>query len=105
MKDKIIYPSVLHDETGDYPSDEALEFIEKFDCSEYGCMVLAKFIEEAWWASEWGYKMKGKTLHLSTGGWSGNEDIIRALRNNFLFWSMCWYQSNRGGHYIFKIKP
>ena len=41
---------------------------------------------------------------LSTGGWSGNEEIIKALRNNQLFWAFCWHQSTSGGHYVFIIK-
>lgn len=100
-------PAVLHDDTGDYPSDEALEFIKKFDCAKYGCLALAEFIEQVWWAAEWGYLMKGKRvkhLYLSTGGWSGNEEIMSALQDNFLFWSMCWKQTRRGGHYIFEIR-
>jgi hypothetical protein len=102
-----VLPTVLHDETGDYPSDESLEFIKKFDCLKYGCLPLLEFIEQIWWASEWGYCLKGKRvkrLYLSTGGWSGNEEIISALHDNFMFWSMCWKQSRRGGHYIFEIK-
>ena len=102
-----ILPEVIHDDSGQYPSDEALEFIEKFDCAKYGCLSLTEFIEQVWWASDWGYNLKGKRkkkLQLSTGGWSGNEDIIRALKNNFVFWSMCWVETKRGGHYTFEIK-
>jgi len=100
-------PAVLHDETGEYPSDEALEFIKKFDCAKYGCLALAEFIRDVWWAAEWGYLMKGKRmkrLYLSTGGWSGNEYIISALQDNYIFWTICWRQTRRGGHYIFEIR-
>ena len=100
----IKYPDILHDETGNYPSEEALEFIKNFDCLKYGCLALAEFIEQVWWAPEWGYSMKGNKLHLSTGGWSGNEEIISAMKDNFSFWWTCWEQTRRGGHYIFEIK-
>ena len=42
--------------------------------------------------------------HVSTGGWSGNEEILSSLQNNSMFWLMCWMQSKRGGHYQFKVK-
>ena len=29
---------------------------------------------------------------------------MSALQDNFLFWSMCWKQTRRGGHYIFEIR-
>ncbi len=42
-------------------------------------------------------------LELHTGGWSGNEDIIEALRKNKLFWTFWWEKSERGGHFYFQI--
>lgn len=109
MNEKIHYqlPAVLHDDTGNYPSEESLEFIKKFDCAKYGCLALAEFIEQVWWAADWGYRIEGKDkkkLDLSTGGLSWNEDIILALKENLLFWKLCWVQSRRGGHYTFEIK-
>ena len=41
------------------------------------------------------------TWELVTGGWSGNESIIQALRDNVLFWALCWQLSKRGGYYEF----
>ena len=54
----------------------------------------------------WGKEKKdGKVVwHISTGGWSGNESIMTALRENYIFWMVCWVQSRRGGHYIFETK-
>jgi hypothetical protein len=41
-------------------------------------------------------------LELVTGGWSGNECIIRALQLNPLFWGKYWMMSKRGGYYRFE---
>jgi hypothetical protein len=43
-----------------------------------------------------------KYLRLATGGWSGNESLIRALRDNQLVWSFTWQLSKRGGLHIFR---
>ena len=67
--------------------------------------ALMKYIKDLWQYDYW-TEMKGENeivYKISTGGWSGNEEIIEALKSNIIFWSMCWYQSRRGGHYIFKI--
>jgi len=41
-------------------------------------------------------------LELHTGGWSGNEDIIEALKKSY-FWIFYWEKSVKGGHYYFTI--
>lgn len=108
-----------------YPDEEDLKFIREFDCSKEKMSLLIDFIENIWWASDWGFrrtyrkdnyftsfsltdetnkrKRKYLRLSLSTGGWSGNEDIIEALKQNKYFYSFYWLQSRRGGHYIFEI--
>lgn len=40
---------------------------------------------------------------ISTGGWSGCEDVMEALRQNFIFWALNWVSHYRGGHYTFEI--
>lgn len=44
-----------------------------------------------------------REYRLATGGWSGNESLIGALQENFVFWSLCWQMSERGGLYVFRI--
>ncbi|MBI5327010.1 MAG: hypothetical protein HZB80_01780 [Deltaproteobacteria bacterium] len=43
-----------------------------------------------------------ETWEVATSGWSGCEDIISALRDNTLFWMICWRLSKRGGYYEFE---
>lgn len=46
------------------------------------------------------------SVHLSTGGWSGNEDRIDALERSgrlMDFWARYWQVTRRGGHYEFLI--
>ena len=40
---------------------------------------------------------------MSTGGWSGNEDVIHAMQQNRIWWSLYWVQSHVGGHHKFKL--
>jgi hypothetical protein len=114
------------DAQGVYPSEESLEAIKKWDLiddTHKKVHALLDFVEALWEYPErfsWykslyrqRYKFiksdgtpdktKYRKLYLSTGGWSGNEDIIESLRLNFIFWSMCWAKSVRGGHYWFIV--
>jgi len=89
----------------DYPSEAVLREIETWDC--FDLVKLVSFLGNIWHFGDWGFKVTGKKvlrLQLHTGGWSGNESIIGALQNNFMFWSLCWLRSERGGHYYFKIQ-
>jgi len=43
---------------------------------------------------------------MSTGGWSGNEEVIGAMRaaQNGLLWMLCFVELRVGGHYKFKLE-
>ena len=100
-----------------YPSEHDLKAIREWDCTtNKGLMELAEFVVGEWKYGEpycklsrrikdRGFK-EGEYYHkltLSTGGWSGNEDIIDALMQNFIWWSLCFYSHHAGGHYVFRI--
>ena len=91
-----------------YPSKFEEQAIKEWDViSKEGTLSLIDFIGEIWEYGTMGFIKKGKRvikLELHTLGWSGNEDIIQALKQNFIFWSMNWDMSRRGGHYYFTIK-
>lgn len=91
--------------TNDYPTEKELEKIAKWDIRKNSVIELLEYIRRIWWMEDLLFNLTGKRvlkLRLHTGGWSGNEDIIYALKQN-LFWSMYWQKSLRGGHYYFKI--
>ena len=46
--------------------------------------------------------LTGKYLRLATLGWSGNESLVDALKQNQMVWLTCWQLSARGGLFIFK---
>lgn len=66
---------------------------------------LFEYIQERWQYAECGYweEPSEGNYHISTGGWSGNEEIIGAMMCNRVFWMMCWLESRRGGHYKFRL--
>ena len=84
-----------------YPSAIELKEIEKWGTDYKGLLELVRSI---WAYRDYGWKERRGIYYVSTVGWSGNEELIEAMKNNKnYFWFMCWYQSTRGGHYIFKI--
>lgn len=88
-----------------YPSESTLERIRKFNPFEESIEVLLNLIESEWWAAESLWTYENNILEIHTGGWSENEDIIEALEDNqYYFWELFWWKSERGGHYWFEIK-
>jgi hypothetical protein len=95
----------LLDEQG-YPTEYVLNTIRNWPYQD-GWNELMEFVFDVW---KYPTHFDVRTVHgsatryeLTTGGWSGNEDIISAMQGNFLFWSLCWEESNRGGKYTFVV--
>lgn len=93
-----------------YPTGKELDTIRNWDFNKKSIQDFLEHIHSCWhWADGpgWqGYHLTGKNilrLELHTGGWSGNENVIEALCENFVFWVMYWEKSVRGGHYYFRI--
>ena len=97
--------------TGRYPSEPELEAIRRWDY--HSIKGVFDYIKSIWEYADWGWHEENTTdngkpiirYKISTGGWSGNEEILSALRENHVIWSFSWVQSRRGGHYIFEINP
>jgi hypothetical protein len=103
-----------------YPTEQELERIRSWAKDSAAAKeplqftALMDYLRGIWWMPTWGFHgpheakdeffdTNIRRYQLSTGGWSGNEDLIEALQQNFFFWSFCWQSSRRGGHYVFEI--
>lgn len=108
---KTRYKEDLLDSEG-YPTEGLLEYIRAYRPSDEVPILafLHDVIEPAWWMPDFGFKLSGKyrgkrELELHTGGWSGNEDIIRAMLSNIhlVAGHMKHTARQAGGHYYFEI--
>ena len=102
----------LLDDDG-YPTEAALEIIKLWHWADAAGWF--EFINSIWYLRSWGWHEglepdewdKDKKVYrynISTAGWSGNESIISAMKENNMLWAITWVQSRRGGHYIFEGK-
>ena len=88
-----------------YPTEAILKTIETWSFTEKSIEDFLNLIKCLWSYPD-RYVLSGKRilrLYLSTGGWSGNENVIEAMQRNAIFWMMCWQKSVRGGHFWFRI--
>ena len=106
-----LLPDVLLDDEG-YPTTEWLQYIKSYKPDE--SLPLLTFVEmvlvDGWYMSDWGFKLhkkyKGKRkLELHTGGWSGNEETIAAIKSNMWLthFQMRYVMWKTGGHYYFEL--
>ena len=89
----------------DYPTDMTLKSIREWgrgDGSWKNLMEEISFLFDAHGRCE--YSEEDKTWKISTGGWSGCEDVIDALSENIVFWMFCWKSSRVGGHFEFETR-
>ena len=75
-----------------YPTEEELEKIREWDLLAQPVSGFLELLRQSW---HWGFKEKHWKngtirLYMATGGWSGNESVISAMQDNFIFWSVCW---------------
>ena len=83
-----------------YPTEKTLEIIASWPPEQFAHLL--DYVREAW--SDYGRIWKeGGDIKMATGGWSGNESIARALRENRVFHALYWQSSHRGGLDIFRI--
>jgi len=83
-----------------YPTDAILAKLNSLANDYTARKETIKLIRDLWyWGEPW-VTFTGSDLFLSTGGWSGNESVVGALRDT-MFWWLYWQKSERGGHYHF----
>jgi hypothetical protein len=84
-------------EENGYPTEETLDKIRNWDFQDFE--GLAKFCHNLWYYPSYS-SFNGEEWEVSTGGWSGHEDIIDELPR---IWKALFHYSWRvGGHYVFK---
>lgn len=92
-----------------YPTEETLNALEESDGTDFE--AIAQFLVNAWYYPNY-IKLytakahpvlqsgKRRRLRMSTGGWSGNEDLIYHLPQ--MFTTLYFREEHRGGHYLFE---
>lgn len=90
------------DEHG-YPDEAELTRIAEWPLDD--CIGLVVYVRSLWRYADsgfWYYDSDGY-LNMATAGWSGNEELIGALKKNHVFWGLCWESSHRGGRHVFRV--
>ena len=95
------------DEDG-YPTEETERLVREFegDARELLASLREVWMYPTYWDEEDGVDILDRPVHryhVSTAGWSGNESLIEALRNHWIFWMRFWVEERAGGHFIFEI--
>ena len=82
-----------------YPLLRTIRKIEAWPDSDL--IGLMKFVSAIWWGAP--PVRRGRQFSFSTWGWSGNEEIIDAMKRNRMLMALCWVSSRRGGHHRFHV--
>lgn len=85
-----------------YPTEQTLQAIREWPIFETGLRPLLEFMQKAWKYQDYARERDGLWT-FSTGGWSGNEELIATLDS--LPWqglarSVAWFN---GGHYVIAV--
>jgi len=85
-----------------YPTDEELRTIKNWSMKSIkDYHNLMNYIYQLWYNNDYAWHQIDNIYKISTMDWCGNQDIIYAMKQNKIFWLFFWYQSTRGGHYMF----
>ena len=84
-----------------YPTEETELAIKAWDFRDVAGWLA--YIREAWnhhYGRMW---EENGQLKMATGGWSGNESITHAMRENYVLWGLLWESSHRGGLEVLRM--
>ncbi len=90
-----------------YPSEEDLYKIRHWDFKDV--RGLFDFIEQNEGMHQYGSFTRTilpdgrERIRIATGGWSGNEDMMNMLEQNFIIFGSYWQLSARGGLEVYII--
>lgn len=92
-----------------YPTDEELNEIIAWSpggawAGKEPWLPILDLVAAAWDTDYGASRVDGKVWTFITGGWSGNEDVLHALSQNFSAWSLLWLASYRGGKHEFGVR-
>jgi len=80
-----IIPFAPESDSDGYPTDHTLKTIREYQThNKEDRKELLEFCMEAWKYDDY-VSQKNERYSFSTGGWSGNEDIIAAMMKNHIF--------------------
>jgi hypothetical protein len=99
---------------GGYPTDAALKRIEEWEPMDANACL--DFVAAIWHWPDFGVSHElrpseseivhaephHRHLRLATGGWSGNESIVAAMKHNAVFRAFTWQLTAAGGLHIFR---
>jgi hypothetical protein len=83
-----------------YPTEASLGQLRDWPHTDIAGWL--EFAQALWYYPE-AATVDGGRYRFATGGWSGNEDVIGAMRGNALLWSLTWESSARGGLHLFSL--
>ena len=80
------------------------ELVKNYDVLTKDVEEFVQLIIDLWDTNYGSATYENGILELHTGGWSENEEVYSAIRQNFMFMSGYWTLELHGGHYWFVIK-
>lgn len=84
-----------------YPTAKTKRVIKEWEFQDAPGWL--QYVREAWDHKRGEIWEENGLLKMMTGGWSGNEEIISAMRENFALWGLLWESSHRGGLDVFNL--
>lgn len=93
-----------------YPTEASLEAIKKWSPDDWQGKTLGEVsrplleaVKDAWYYDDRAKEPRPGLFTFSTGGWSGNEDLLGALRSNVLIYANWDYITLPGGLFCIAI--